>query len=257
MALPQALRYAEREAHIWRRLWHSSVSTGILTPILFLGAMGLGVGGLVDDHTGTVKGFDYLTFVAPGLLVASSVQHAMPNALWSVMAGHKWMGHFRAAVATSLRPTDVYVGFLAWQGCHAAINAVPFLVVAALMGGIPSAFGVLAIPITALCVVACAAPLAAFSSSRDDDLAFAAILRILVLPLILFSGVFFPIENLTVGLRPIAWVTPLWHGVELNRGATTGSIELVAAAGHVAYLVGFLALTGRWGSRSFTRRLGS
>jgi lipooligosaccharide transport system permease protein len=255
MALPQVLRYAEREAHMWRLLWHGSLSTGVLTPILFLGAMGIGVGGMVDESTGTVEGVDYLTFVAPGLLVASAVQQVTPTALWSVLGGHKWMGHFRAAVSTPLRPTDVYVGFLAWQGCHAAINAVPFLVVAAVMGGVPSLFAVLAVPVTALCVVACAAPLAAFASSQDRDAAFAAIIRLLVLPLVLFSGVFFPIGDLPVGLRPIAWVTPLWHGVELNRGATTGSISLLAAVGHLAYLVGFLLLAGQWGFRSFNQRL--
>lgn len=257
MALPLALRYAEREAHIWRRLWYASFSTGLLLPILFLGAMGIGVGGLVDEHTGTVEGVDYLTFVAPGLLVAAAVQHVTPTALWSILSGHKWMGHLRAAVATPLRPPDIYVGFLTWQGCHAAINAVPFLVVATLFGGVPSAYGVLAIPVTALCTVACAAPLAAYSCSQDRDSGFAAIMRMLVLPLVLFSGVFFPVGNLPVGLRPVAWVSPLWHGVELNRGATTGSIGLLAALGHLAFLVVFLVVSGRWGFRSFTRRLAS
>lgn len=257
MAVPLPLRYAEREARVWRRLWYGSVSTGILTPILFLGAMGLGVGGLVDEHTGTVEGVDYLTFVAPGLLLAAAAQHVTPTMLWGVMAGQKWMGQFHGAVATPMRPTDVYLGLLAWQGAHTAMNAVPFLAVAALMGGVPSAWGVLALPVSVVTTLAIAAPVAAYSSTQDSDTSFAAIMRILILPLVLFSGTFFPVDNLPAALEPVAWVSPLWHGVELARSATTGSLSPAADTLHLLYLCAWLAVCLTWGSRAFHRRLHS
>lgn len=254
-ALPGTLRYAEREARIWSHLWRGTVFSGVLTPILFLGAIGIGIGGLVEENTGTVQGLDYLSFVAPGLLVAFAVQRVAGNSLWQVMAGHKWFGAYHAAVTTPLRPADVYTGWLTWQISLTAMNAVPFLVIATLLGGVQSGWAVFAVPAAALTALAFAAPLAAYSGTQDTDRNFAGILRLIILPLMLFSGTFFPLENLPVGVRPIAWLTPMWHGVELCRGATTGSIEPGPATLHVAMLIGFIVLGGAWGVRSFTRRL--
>jgi lipooligosaccharide transport system permease protein len=254
-ALPGMLRYTEREARVWSRLWRGSVFSGIVTPILFLGAMGLGLGGLVDENAGTVDGLDYLTFVTPGLLAASAAQNASGASLWPVMAGMKWMRIYHAAVATPLRPSEVYGGYLAWQALFIGINAIPFVVVAALLGGVPSAWGVLAVPAAMLCALAFCAPLTAYVGTQDSDASFPTIMRVLVLPLFLFSGTFFPLDQLPAGLRPVAWVSPLWHGVELCRGATTGSIGLGSVLLHVGVLAGYVAVGGAWGARTFTRRL--
>jgi lipooligosaccharide transport system permease protein len=80
------------------------------------------------------------------------------------------------------------------------------------------------------------------------------VMRLGIIPLFLFSGTFFPLEQLPAGLRPVAWVTPLWHGVELCRGLTTGEAGL-AALGHVAVLAAFVAVGSWWGRMTFTRRL--
>ncbi|HEY3140614.1 MAG TPA: ABC transporter permease [Acidimicrobiales bacterium] len=253
-ALLPALRYVEREARVWRRLWRGGVFSGLVTPILFLGAMGLGLGGLVDDK-GSVSGLDYLTFVAPGLLAASALQSAAGSSLWPVMGGVKWQGHFNAAVASPLRPADVYFGYVTWIGIQVGMHAVPFVIVAALLGGVPSAWAILAIPAAVLCALAFAAPLVAFAVVQQTDVYFAVVMRILVLPMFLFSGTFFPLENLPAGIRPVAWITPLWHGVELCRGATTGSLGLAAALGHIAFLAGCIAAGALWGVRNFSRRL--
>lgn len=232
-----------------------TVFSGVLGPLIFLGALGIGVGGMVEENVGTVAGLDYLAFVAPGLLVAAAVQNMAGAALWEVMAGRKWIGKYHAAAATPLRPSDVYAGFLVWKGALTAMNAASFLVVAALLGGVPSWWGVLAVPATVLCALAFGAPLAAFSCGQDNDMAFAAIIRLFVLPLFLFSGTFFPLEDLPAAVRPVAWFTPLWHGVELSRGATTGSLGLGPALLHVGFLAGWVAVGGAWGVRVFTRRL--
>jgi lipooligosaccharide transport system permease protein len=249
------LRYVEREARIWRRLWRGSVFSGLVSPVLFLGAMGLGLGGLVDRRTTDVGGVDYLTFIAPGLLAASAMLNAAGGALWPVVSGHKWMGHYRAATATPLRPADVYAGYLGWLGIHTALHAVPYVAVAALVGGVPSPWGVLAVPVAVLAALAFAAPLAAYAVSQDSDAHFAAIMRLIVIPLFLFSGTFFPLEQLPAGLRPVAWVTPLWHGVELCRSATTGTVDPAPALLHLAMLVACIAAGAAWGVRTFTRRL--
>jgi lipooligosaccharide transport system permease protein len=249
------VRYARRESQVWRRLWRGSVFSGFVTPLMFLGAMGLGLGELVDERSGGVAGLDYIVFVAPGLLVASAAQNAAAWSLWPVMGGMKWMRVFHAAAATPLRPSDVYGGFIAWQATLTALQAVPFLAVAAILGGVPSPWGVLAIGAAVLCGLAFMAPLVAYTATRDDDSTFPVIMRLIVLPLFLFSGTFFPLDQLPGALRPIAWVSPLWHAVELARGATTGSIGLGAAVLHITVLGAYIAVGWAVGVGTFTRRL--
>jgi lipooligosaccharide transport system permease protein len=253
-ALP-LLRVTEREARVWRRFWRTSVLTGILMPLLFVGAIGIGLGGLVDDNRGTVDGVDYLVFVTPGILAASAMQGAAGESLWPVMAGMKWIRSFHAAAATPVAPRDVFGGWVLWIATRQAMNATAFVAVAALLGGIASPWGVLAIPAAVLTAAAFGAPLSAFSGAQDSDLSFPVIMRVAIMPMFLFSGTFFPVDQLPDWLQPVAWISPLWHGVELCRGATTGSLGLAAAMGHIAFLVACIAAGGWWGVRTFTARL--
>jgi lipooligosaccharide transport system permease protein len=248
-------RVAEREARIWVRAWKTTAITGILTPLLFLGAMGIGLGGLIDDNSGDIEGLSYLVFVTPGILAAASLQTAAGDTMWPVMGQIKWMKTAHAAAATPLRPADVYGGYVVWTACKLSINAVFFLVVATLLGGVPSAWGVLAIPAAVAGALAIGAPLAAYSAGRESDVSFPIIFRVLVMPLFLFSGTFFAVSQLPAAIRPLAWVSPLWHAVELARAATTGDIELLPAAGHVAFLAACITAGWMWGTRVYTRRL--
>lgn len=255
MAIPNALRFAEHEARVWRRLWRGTLFSGMVAPVLFLGAMGVGLGELVDERVGTVAGVRYVAFVAPGVLAASAMQNAAGAALWQVVAGHKWTRCFRAATATPLRPSDVFAGYLAWLATHTVLHAAPFVVVAAVLGGVASPWGVLAVPAAALCALAFAAPLAAWSISQESETHFAAVMRLVIQPLFLFSGTFFPLENMPDGVAAVARVTPLWHAVELCRGATTGTLGLASAALHTTVLVAFAVVGVVWGVHTFTRRL--
>ena len=108
---------------------------------------------------------------------------------------------------------------------------------------------------SALCAAAFCAPLAAYSVGLESDLAFPVIMRIGVLPLTLFSGTFFPISQLPDWLRPLAALSPLWHGVELARHATTGSLHLGADVVHISVLVACTGAGLLWGRRTFARRL--
>jgi lipooligosaccharide transport system permease protein len=249
------LRVAEREARIWARSWKTIAITGIATPLLFLGAMGLGLGGLVDANSGSVEGLSYLVFVTPGILAAASLQTAAGDSMWPVMGGIKWMKTSHAAAATPLTPGDVYGGYVVWMACRLSVNAVCFLLVAALLGGVPSPWGVLALPAAVAGAIAVGAPLVAYSAGRDNDVSFPIIFRVLIVPLFLFSGTFFAVDQLPAGLRPLAWASPLWHAVELCRGATTGDIELLAACGHVAFLAACITAGWMWGTRVYTARL--
>lgn len=255
MPVPTMLRVVEREAHVFLRLWRGSVFSGVVTPVLFLAAMGIGLGGVIDERDRAVDGLRYLEFVTPGLLAASAVLQGAAESLWPVMGGMKWMRQFHGMVATPIPPGDVYGGRLLWAGVRTAGGATLFLAVATAFGGVRSPTAVLAIPAAALAAVSLSAPLSAFAATQDTDLSFTLIMRVAVLPLFLFSGSFFPIEQLPSAVRPLALASPLWHGVELCRMATTGRVDASAVPLHLGVLLALTAVGWIWGRRTFSRRL--
>jgi lipooligosaccharide transport system permease protein len=252
-----ALRVSEYYARLWHRNWASWVVTATVVPLLFLGAIGLGLGGLVEESGGTVDGLDYLVFVTPGMLAASAMMAAGGESLWPVLGGVKWNRVLHGAAASPVTPGQIYAGYLAWVATHVALNAALFLIVATLLGAVPSAWGVLAVPATVLGALSFAAPLAAFSAGQESDMPFAVVMRVLLLPMFLFSGTFFPVSQLPDALQPVVWITPLWHAVELCRGATTGTLGLASGLGHALALVAVCTAGSWWGIRAFRARLAS
>ena len=255
MTTAPVFRVVEREARVWLRLWHGLAFSMFVQPALYLAAMGLGLGQLVDAHSGTVAGLPYLDFVAPGLLVASSMQLAAGEGMWPVLAGVKWIRFFHGVVATPIRPGEVYIGHIVWVSIRTMLSASAFLIVAAVLGAIESPWGVLAIPAAALTGAAFMAPISAFSVTQDSDVSFPMMMRLGVLPLFLFSGTFFPISQLPRGLEVLAVFSPLWHGVELARAATTGTFDGPAILFHIAFLSACVAIGAYYGTRNFARRL--
>ena len=255
MATPLTVRVVEHQAAIFRRFWRGSATFYVLNPVMFLASIGFGLGGLVDESTGNVAGVPYDAFVAPGLMEAGAMLGAGAESMWPVMAGTKWVRTFHAMVATPVRPADVYGGVVGWTAARAAVGASIFLVVAAILGAVLSPWGVLAVPAAALCAAAFAAPLTAFAASQENDAKFPLVMRFGIMPLFLFSGTFFPISQLPDVLQPLCVLSPLWHGVELCRGAMTGSIDFLPAVAHISVLAACVIAGWRWGTRSFTRKL--
>ena len=247
-------RVVEREARVFAKLWRGTVFSSFGTPVLYLGAMGLGLGGIVDARNRSVGGLSYLAFVTPGLMAAGAALSTTGESLWPVLSGFKWMRHYEAMSAAVPRPGDIYDGVVAWLGCHVALSSTAFLVVAALLGGVHSAWAPLAVPAAVLGALALGAPLAAFSATQDSDVAFSPIMRLAVFPLFLFSGTFFPVSLLPGWGQGLVVLSPLWHAVELCRAATTGRGGWVDV-GHVAVLAACIVAGALWGHRTFARRL--
>ena len=97
--------------------------------------------------------------------------------------------------------------------------------------------------------------MAALAGGVENHAALTAVFRFLLLPIFLFSGTFFPIERLPDWLEPVAWVTPLWHGVELCRDLSTGDIETLPTLGHIAYLVAITLASSVLAVRLISRKL--
>jgi lipooligosaccharide transport system permease protein len=256
MTAPLALRSLEYWAYQYRRTWRGSVISTLLSPVLFLAAMGLGLGTLVNrSRTGGVGGVDYLSFLAPGLLAASAMQTAVAESTYPVMASIKWIKTYHAMLATPLGVLDVMIGHLTWITIRVFTSSAVYLAVMTLFGATRSVLAVLALPAAVLTGMAFSAPVVAFAAAHDNDSGFAALFRFGVTPMFLFSGVFFPISQLPPVLEQVAYVTPLWHGVDLCRGFTLGTAELGAAAIHVAYLSAWLIGGALVAAAMYRRRL--
>jgi len=251
-----ALRVAETSAITFRRTYRGSVFSTIVNPILFLGAMGLGLGSLVDSgvSTGDLQGLDYLEFLAPGLLAATAMQTAAFETTYPVMAGFKWARTYEAMVVTPISPTDVAVGTIGWAGARVAMTTVAFVIVAAFFGALGSPLAVFAVPAAVLTGLAFAGPIAAWTAGQESEYSLSNLFRFGVVPVFLFSGTFFPIEQLPDWLEPVAWVVPLWHGVELCRHLCLGEPELLDVV-HVGYLAAWAGAGAWWAARRFHRRM--
>jgi lipooligosaccharide transport system permease protein len=245
----------ERELRVFTKLWHAFAFSTFVMPALFLAAMGVGLGGMVDDRPGAVAGLSYLHFVTPGLLVAAAMQQAAGESMWPVLGGVKWDNRFAGMIATPVGPLDVYACLVAYVAIRTTASVTAFLLVAWALGGLVSPWAVLALPAAVLCATAIATPVSAWAVTQESDAPFAMAMRLGVMPLFLFSGTFFPVSTLPHALRPFAWLSPLWHGVELARHATTGDAAWGADGLHVAFLVAFAAAGAVWGGRNFVRRL--
>lgn len=254
MALRSIALAAEREIRVFSKLWVGSAFSTIVAPVLLLVAMGIGLGDLVEADPERLEGLEYLDFIAPGLLVATAVQAAAGSSLWPVMSGHKWLGFHRAMVATPLGAADAYGGQVIFTVLRSTVGAVVLLAAAAALGATGSWAAVLAVPVAALTAMAFATPLTAFAATQDSDAFFDVMIRVVVVPLYLFSGTLFSVDQLPAGLRLLTALFPLWHGVEMARSATTGTLGAVDLA-HLAVLVAYIAAGWAWGVSAFRRRL--
>jgi lipooligosaccharide transport system permease protein len=223
----------------YRRVWRGSAITSVVTPIVYLLALGVGLGVFVDRSAELPGGISYLEFVAPGLLAGTMMQIATFESSWPVLSAIKWDRQYLAMLATPLRVGDVLLGHQAWVAARLTMIATIYLVVITAFGGVSSPLAILAIPVAVLVGIAFSAPIAAWAAHTETEVSFVAIFRFVVLPMFLFSGTFFPISSLPSALEVLAHVTPLWHGVSLCRQLTLGEVELWKALGHLLYLVSF------------------
>jgi lipooligosaccharide transport system permease protein len=201
--------------------------------------MGLGLGSLVNRSAGAgeLGGLSYVAFIAPGLLAATAMQTGASEGMWPVMAGIKWIKTYHATLATPIRVVDLISGNLMWVGLRVMMACTAFAAVSMVFGALPIGRGVLALLPALLTGLAFAAPVTAYTASLKDETRLSALMRFGIIPMFLFSGTFFPIQQLPEVLRPVAMVTPLWHGVELCRAIALGRSPELPAPLHVAYLL--------------------
>ena len=241
-AISRSFRYAESEVIAYRRTWRGTVITSFVNPIFFLAAMGAGLGTLVDEGNGAGLSIPFITFVASGLMAANAMQNGAGDGSFPVMAGLIWRKNFHGTITTPLGPSDIIWGRLIWGVGRLAFTLLVFAVIAVAFGALEIVPALLAIPPAILTGVAFTVVITAWTLTQDDGRSLSTMFRFAIVPLFLFSGTFFPISQLPDWIEPIAYATPLFHGVELVRKIALPDVDASIVTGlplwvHLGYLL--------------------
>lgn len=256
-AAPTALEGARRafslQMALYKHVWHGTVFTSVLLPLLYMVSIGIGVGAYIDPAS--LGGLDYAAFIAPGLICSVAVMMLGNDMVFPVFGGYAdWGGHYLAQRATPLRPVDILNGHLVYSVFFRPFtNCTIVAVVMAFFGVYTSWSAVFAVIAAALVSASMAPWLHFWASSLKNDANLNMIFRFAVMPISLFSGVFFPASDMPGFLQPLIWISPLWHGTELARAATADVAPALPPYVHIAYLL-LLAVAGWFAARHVIQR---
>jgi lipooligosaccharide transport system permease protein len=251
-----ATRVLQRNLLVYRRTFRGSLFSSFVTPLLYLTAMGLGLGRLVTVDTSSLPGGDYLHFLGPGIMAATCMQSAVFESTFPIMGKIMWRRNYEAMLATPLEVRHILAGELGWIAFRMVLISSVFLVVLTLFGIPRSPLALLGIPGAVLTGVAFSSAIIAFAATQRNDAGFAWMFRFVINPLFLFSGTFFPLSRLPDWMEWVAAATPLYHGVALVRGTVLSDATTLASwPWHVAYLLAFSSVFAVVAHRLLRRRL--
>ncbi|MFZ2503365.1 MAG: ABC transporter permease [Nocardioides sp.] len=242
---------------VYRRTWRASVVSSFLSPLLYVIAMGVLLGGFIPGDPALLEGAtSYLAFFVPGLVAAQAMQTAVGETTYPVMGMIKWERTYYSMLDTPLAPRDLVAGTMAFVCFRLITTCGVFMVVLAPFGvfanwwGPFAAFGAqVLVGMTFALLTYC------YTVRLQSEEGFGVLYRLGVFPLFLFSGAFFPVENLGPVFGSLARLTPLWHGVNLSRMLCVGQIDWGWAAINVTVLVVIAAVSWRFAVSGLTRRL--
>jgi len=257
-ATPGALRVMTWHATAFKRLWKLNVLSSFVQPMLYLLGLGVGVGSLVDRNTGatsTLGGLSYVAYVAPGLIATTAMAVCAAESMWPVMGGLMWGRGYHAITATPLEARDIVLGHATWMAARAGITAAAVGLALALFPDTRSWGLVPTIGVAMLVGIAFAMPIMAVAVKQTLDGGFAAMQRFVIIPLFLFGGAFYPLSQLPTVVQWLAKAAPLWHGVVVARGFTSGDVDALGTVGHLAYVAAWGVAGGVVATRRLRRRL--
>ena len=254
---------ARRQLDYWwtvlKRTWRGGVISSFVSPLFYVVGMGVLLGGFVPADPSRLEGAtSYLTFVVPGLVAAHAMQIAVQETTYPVMGGIKWHKSYHAQMATPLAVRDIVNAHLGFVAFRVASACAVFLVVLAPFDVFATWWGpVLAWFVLVLLGMAFATVVFGTAARMRSEEGFGLIFRLGVIPLTLFSGSFFPIDNLGPVLAWVARLTPLWHGVDLTRMLCLDTVDWRLAALHLAVLGAMAGLGWWWAIRGLEQRMRS
>ncbi|WP_210508369.1 ABC transporter permease [Naasia sp. SYSU D00057] len=217
------------------------VLSGFLEPVLYLLSLGIGLGSVIGTvRAGSGAEIGYAAYIAPALLAVSAMNGAIMDSTWNVFFKMHFSKLYQGMVSTSLGPFDVALGEIALALLRGALYALGFLVIMQALGLNLAWTALLALP-AILLIAAGFASVGMAVTSFVKTFQQMEWIQFFLLPMFLFSATFYPITVYPPPIQVLVQVFPLYHGVELVRGLTTGILEPGMLL-HVLYYVVMVAL---------------
>jgi lipooligosaccharide transport system permease protein len=249
----RATKLVHRNLLAYKHYWIAFVS-GFFEPIFYLVAVGFGVGQFIDEIPfGDVR-LEYVAFLAPGLLAAATLNGAVFDGFFSPFFKLNWMKTYDGIITTPISIPDIAVGEIIWALMRGTIYGAGFLIVMLFLGLMDSPWAILALPAVMLSAGALSAGAMVLTGMTKEITSLEKVMTLIVFPLFLFSGTFFPVGLYPDFLEPIVKVTPLYHSATLLRSLTTGEVGS-GTLWHVAYLAAMFVIAGAIAVRLMRRRL--
>ena len=233
------------------------VAYSVMNPLLYLLAIGAGVGTLINRSSGGIDGVEYLVFLAPALLANAAIQGSMEETIFPTLSGFLWNKTFFGMNSTPLGGRAIALGVYWAAMARNIFTVLCYYLVMLLFGVLKAPHAWLAIPAGVLAGAAFGAVMLALASNaKNEDHFFTFVGRFVIQPMFFLSGTFFPLDSIPIYLRWIGWISPLWHATDLGRYLTYGrDISITLVFIHVLFLLTMIVVGLTLAFRAFERRL--
>ncbi|MTI84700.1 MAG: ABC transporter permease [Firmicutes bacterium] len=209
-----------RNFTVFKKTWLANVMFNFIEPLLYLGAMGFGLGVFVED----IDGLPYINWMAPGLIATSAMWAAALECTYDSYMRMNYQKTYHAIIATPVNLEEVVVGEILFGTFKSLLYGIIIIIVISALGLVPSPWVLLVLPVLALEGLAVTELSITWTGLVPGVDAFGFFFTLVITPMFLFSGVFFPLDGLPVLVQVIAWFMPLYHVVELTRSLTLGTV---------------------------------
>lgn len=240
--------------------WRAIIAAvDIGNPLFYLIAVGIGIGVLVEQGSGTsgTNGIKYIAFIAPALLANTAITGVMDETVFPTIEGFKWRKLFFAQNSTPITGRQIAIGVYLAALCRAIFSVAVYYILLLAFDVVNFGISTLLMPIAVLGGGAFGAlMLFAAAKIEKEDQFFNILGRLVIMPMFLFSGTFFPLTSMPIYLQPIGWISPLWHATELGREAAFDyGISSTMVLVHLTFLITMLITGLTLATRQFEKRL--
>jgi len=218
--IKRAFRVWQRHLTVYTKLYKSSFALNFAEPLLYLTAMGLGLGGFVAN----IKGVPYINFIAPGIIASSAMFAAVYECTYSTYVRIHFQRTFDAILATPVNIDDLIAAEMIWGATKSVIYGITIIIVISIFGLVASPLVLLVIPLLFVIGMIFAEISLIFVAKVPGIDSFNYFYTLFMTPMFLFSGIFFPLDGMPAIVEKIAWFTPLYHFVNICRSFAAGDI---------------------------------
>jgi lipooligosaccharide transport system permease protein len=221
MSIKRIIRVWQRHFDVYKKRWKSSMALNFVEPVLYLVALGIGLGAFVRE----INGVSYIEFIAPGIIASSSMFAATFECTYGTYIRMTYQKTFDAILATPVNLDDLVAGELIWGATKSLLYGTIIIIVISAFKLIHSPLIILVIPVLIISGIVFSAISVIVTAIIPGIDYFNYFYTLFMTPMFLFSGIFFPLENLSPVVTKIAFFTPLYHLVNICRAFSMGTLS--------------------------------